>query len=162
MSNDFTTILSRWLLADPKRMKILKALSGSGTERSGAAQRCPPSTPGSPSGAPSFQKLSCGRTAPKVSKPSNFGKEGAPDVDNSVVRLPVSELAAVANGWRNLAEQCHEARKDCIRGKNVNQAKCHKSEADALEFCAEELEEIIASQRPQRSGGERRKANEKS
>jgi hypothetical protein len=58
-----------------------------GAERSGVRHGCLPSTAGSPSAAPNFMCALCGSKVLKVCNPSNMGKDGAPGVDSSVVRL---------------------------------------------------------------------------
>jgi hypothetical protein len=99
----------------------------------------------------------------EVSKPSSTGKEGAPGVDNSVVRLPVSGSADA-----ELKEALYAVIM-ALRGINATMAytalfnRDHvQDDSDRIEraFCI--IHKMQSADAPKRSGGKRRKANEKS
>jgi hypothetical protein len=127
-------------------------------ERSGAAQRCLPSTTGSPSVAPSVQKSSCGVSASEVAKSSITGKDGAPGVDNLVIRLPVSvpdalvDILAVHARFEHLDEIFR------MVSHEPDNNPFHKA-AKEMWIAIDATVKRIASGAPQRSGGERRKVN---
>ena len=63
----------------------------SGTERSGAAQRCLPSTTGSASAAAKLSESQCVRGSSKAQRPEIKKAGDETGVDNSVIQLPVSD-----------------------------------------------------------------------
>ena len=140
------------------------------------------SSAGSPSGAPSVQQAKRGMSASAVSKPSHVKAEGEPDDLSRLVRLPVSELAA-AERKLNLEllykadlfdylcwlETRHTEEVPALKGCDYvvmasDKTTCWgKTYADAVKVAMNHdkgIEDSTASA-PQRSGGERRKANDR-
>jgi hypothetical protein len=85
--------------------------------------------------------------------------EDEPHDLSRAVQLPVSDLVALCEEWRAFSklDKFTAAR---------NKSELHPvtagyffGRAEAFDKSADELERLIASQRPQRSGGERRKLN---
>lgn len=138
---------------------IRKLCSDSGTERSGAAQRCRPSATGSASAAPSVEKPSCGMNAPEVAMPSNMVKEDEPGADSSPVQLPVSDSESVKCQMHDLERGiCGEPATHEVRNPSTGKwdTFCER-DAKMSERNGFEIRKL--SDAPQRSGGERRKLN---
>jgi hypothetical protein len=140
------------------------------------------SSAGSPSDAPSVQQAKCGMDALEVSKPSHVKAEGETDDLSRLVRLPVSDSArqkvSAAGRWRlhvlgpddiyYMRNELEALREANAINKMIAGVK-REIPNDLNEPWSMAIVEPPASDQareradaPQRSGGERREANEKS
>jgi hypothetical protein len=117
------------------------------------------SSAGSPSGAPNTDKSKCGGGASDVSKTSHVNAEGETDDLSRLVRLPVSELAALVEKWRNESLEQFESSRHCHERQEYASEQWFIGASNTKSFCALELLETLAASAPQRSGGERLEAN---
>jgi hypothetical protein len=148
----FTTIIEIGLYFLGLTIGILLGRLFFGAERSGAARRV--------RAAPNVRKHDLFYQAENGQQLPIGEAEDAPDADSSAVRLPVSDLDAVANHWRQKAEVAHGFALRWYRiGNRPERVAYWNGISEARCKCADELRETIAASAPQRSGGERRKPN---
>jgi hypothetical protein len=115
------------------------------------------SSNGSPSDAPSVQQPSCGMVASEVSKPSHGKAEGETFDLSRLIRLPVSGSARVTV---QLSEKDWSDVINFIGGDLGNMPEGDEVKVQMNRVCDVIRQRIGKCRCPQRSGGERRKAND--
>ena len=110
------------------------------------------SSGGSPSAADEHGRAMENITVPEVAEILNVKAEGEPPDLSRLVRLPVSELFALAQKWRRQSELFEDSAKTLGAIGIDKNAYALRRGAFLLKRCAQNLEQLIAKSAPSAAG----------